>query len=156
MERRAIGFIIGPTMAPSPSISPPSLFPLSISLAALDTLFEEARRCHPFEACGLLLGEGSTIATARPTANVAPDPARHFEIDPASLIAAYREARGTGPAVLGHFHSHPTGLARPSETDAAMATRDGRIWAIVANGDIGFWRDAPSGFEPLSYRVVRV
>ena len=113
-----------------------------------------AAAAHPREACGLLLGSGAHIATATLAANVHPEPLRHFEIDPAALIAAHRAARGGGAAVLGYWHSHPNGLAGPSDTDRAMAARDGRIWAIVANGAISLWVDAPNGFEPLPY-VVR-
>ena len=83
-----------------------------------------------------------------------PDPARHFEIDPAALIAAHRAARGGGPEVLGYYHSHPTGRAEPSDTDRAQASGDGRIWAIVAQGRVQLWRDLPEGFEPLPLRVV--
>lgn len=98
---------------------------------------------------------------ARACANVAPDPLRHFEIDPAALIAAHRASRAGGLAVLGYFHSHPNGLARPSATDARAAAGDGRIWAILAltqtapgrqDATLTLWRDTPSGFEPLSYR----
>jgi desampylase len=128
--------------------------PICITAGALDTITTEARRCHPREACGILLGQGDAIATAWPTANVAPQPERHFEIDPTALIAAHRAARAGGPAVLGYFHSHPTGAAHPSPTDAAMAARDGRIWAIVAGDAITLWHDSLSGFEPLSYDVV--
>lgn len=128
--------------------------PICITAGALDTIRAEARRCHPCEACGILLGQGGAIAAASPAANVAPQPERHFEIDPTALIAAHRAARAGGPAVLGYFHSHPTGAARPSPTDAAMAARDGRIWAIVAGDTVTLWHDGASGFEPLSYDVV--
>lgn len=125
---------------------------LTVSALAQAAMLSAAAAAHPLECCGLLLGHGSCIATARPTANVAPDPSRHFEVDPAALLAAHKAARdSSGPQVLGYFHSHPNGLARPSATDAASAAHDGRIWAIVANGGITFWRDALSGFEPLSY-----
>ncbi len=115
-----------------------------------------ARDATPNEACGLLFGHGSTIERAYPTANVSPDPATHFEIDPAVLIAAHRAARdGTGPQVVGYFHSHPNGLARPSATDVATAARDGRVWIIVAADAITCWSDGLDGFEPLSYCVVQ-
>ena len=110
-----------------------------------------ASAAHPREACGILLGAGDRIHTATTARNVHPEPLRHFEIDPPALIAAHRAARGNGPQVLGYWHSHPNGLARPSDTDRAMASGDGRIWAIVANGAISLWVDAPNGFEPLSY-----
>jgi desampylase len=125
-----------------------------ITAPALSAIVAAARAAHPHEACGLLLGHGGTIAEARPTANIAPDPARHFEIDPAALIAAHRAARAGGPALIGYFHSHPTGIAAPSATDQAMAAGDDRVWAIATGDAITLWRDAPSGFEPLSYDVV--
>ena len=118
------------------------------------TLLAEAAAAHPNEACGLLLGQGHAIAAAVPVRNVHADPARHFELDPAALIAAHRAARAGGPQVLGYYHSHPTGHAEPSPTDRAAASGDGRIWAIVAAGAIGWWRDGPGGFEPLPLRVV--
>ncbi len=118
-------------------------------------MIDAARRAHPCEACGLLLGQAGSVTAAQPAANVASDPERRFDIDPAALIAAHRAARSGGaPLVLGYFHSHPTGVAAPSATDAAMAARDGKIWAIVAGETVTLWRDGVSGFEPLSYDVV--
>ena len=125
-----------------------------LTSGALATLLEEAQRAHPLECCGLLLGQDSVIAEARPAANVHPDPARHFEIDPAALIQAHRAARMGGPQVLGYYHSHPTGRAEPSMTDREMASGDGRIWAIVAQGAVQLWRDAPEGFQPLPLRLA--
>jgi proteasome lid subunit RPN8/RPN11 len=135
--------------------------PLTLSATAQAAIIEAAQLAHPHEACGLLLGTATHIETAQVTANVHPEPLRHFEIDPAALIAAHRSAREAargakdtgGPQLMGYFHSHPNGLARPSATDAASASGDGRIWAIAAAGAVSLWRDAPSGFEPLSYAI---
>lgn len=128
---------------------------LIISQSAHAVMVAAARDAALHEACGLLFGTASHIASARPAPNVAPDPARHFEIDPATLIAAHRAARaGLAAPVVGYFHSHPNGLARPSATDAASAAHDGRVWVIVAGKAITCWRDGADGFEPLSYRVV--
>ncbi len=130
--------------------------PLEINQTALTVMIAGAAAAAPSEACGLLLGTGSNIESAVPTANVAADPARHFEIDPAALIAAHRAAReGLGQSVIGYFHSHPNGLAGPSATDAQSAARDGRVWVIVAKDAITCWTDGPNGFEPLSYAVTQ-
>jgi desampylase len=118
------------------------------------TLRKEAMRAHPLECCGLLLGQGARIERAVPCANIHPDPVRHFEIDPVALIAAHRAARNGGLQVLGHYHSHPNGRTGPSDEDLAMAERAGRIWAIIAAGDVLWWRDGHQGVEPLSSRVV--
>lgn len=133
---------------------------IEVTSGALATLRQEAAEAAPAECCGLLFGArgqggGLRIMQAQPAANVAVDPLTRFEIDPAALIAAHRAARGgAGPVLLGFYHSHPNGLPRPSATDAAQASGDGRIWAIVAAGAVSFWRDARGGFEALSTRLV--
>lgn len=91
------------------------------------------------EVCGLLLGQEGVILAIRPAMNVAADPAHHFELDPAVLIAAHRAARKGGHAILGHYHSHPSGQAVPSVTDAAHAVADGTLWLIVAGGVARLW-----------------
>ncbi|WP_370308798.1 M67 family metallopeptidase [Sphingobium abikonense] len=95
------------------------------------------------EVCGLLLGSVGRIDAMAPADNIAPDPSRHFELDPAVLIAAYRAARNGGPAVIGHYHSHPSGVAVPSATDAACAAPDNAYWLIVADGVARLWVAGP-------------
>jgi len=127
---------------------------IEVSREVVLALVADARDAHPRECCGILLGEGARIETFVPTANVHPEPERHFEIDPQALIDAHRAARQGGPQVLGYVHSHPNGLARPSATDAAAASADGRVWVIIANGEVTFWRDGDDGFAALPYRIV--
>jgi len=123
-----------------------------VSSAVQDELLRLARAAHPHEACGLLLGADGRIVEVRPCANVHSQPSAHFEIDPQALIDAHRAARSGGPEVLGYFHSHPSGPPEPSATDRAQATGDGRVWAIVGEGRVGWWCDSPEGFVALSYR----
>ncbi|MEP7221586.1 MAG: M67 family metallopeptidase [Novosphingobium sp.] len=127
---------------------------LAVTSGAIATVLNEAARAHPQEACGLLLGCGGVIELALPAGNVAADPLRHFEIDPAALIAAHRAARGGGRQVLGYYHSHPNGLDRPSATDSEQAGGDGLVWAIAAGGKVSFWRDVAGGFAALDVRLV--
>ncbi|KLE32422.1 M67 family metallopeptidase [Aurantiacibacter luteus] len=124
--------------------------PIEVSSALLEQLAAEAAAHHPLECCGILTGSAERIEAIIPAANVHPAPATRFEIDPQALIDAHRAARAGGPQVLGYFHSHPHGPARPSATDQAMAAGDGAIWAVIAPGATTWWRDAPGGFEPLS------
>lgn len=113
-----------------------------------------ARAAHPHEACGILLGAAGEITQAVPARNVHPEPATHFEIDPQALIDAYRATREGGAEVLGYYHSHPRGAPAPSAIDAALASGDGRIWAIHGEGRTAFWADTPTGFEALSYTAI--
>ena len=55
-----------------------------------------------------------------------------FELDPRARFAAERAVRGTGDRVVGHWHSHPNGSARPSATDLAQAWEPDLVWLIVA------------------------
>lgn len=112
-----------------------------MSLAAAD----------PYEVCGLLLGREGMILDIRTAANVAFDPSRHFELDPAELIAAHRAARAGGPAILGHYHSHPSGRAEPSATDAAQAAPDGSLWLIVGSGTARLWRAGPGQAKEVRF-----
>lgn len=75
----------------------------------------------------------------QPATNVAANPARHFELDPATLFAAHKAARAGGPAILGHYHSHPSGRPEPSATDAASATPDGHLWLIIGGDEARLW-----------------
>ena len=117
-------------------------------------LLWEAANAAPNEACGLLLGDGRYITQILPASNVAAEPECNFEIDPRVLIDAHCAAREGGRQVVGYYHSHPAGVARPSATDREMAAHDGRVWAVVAGGEVRFWLDAANRFEPLSYRLV--
>jgi proteasome lid subunit RPN8/RPN11 len=133
-----------------------------ISTAVLSEIRAQARAAAPRECCGLLLGEpgrgGAVIAIAA-AANVAADPVSRFEIDPAVLLAVHRAARAGGPAILGHYHSHPAGRCVPSPVDAAMAEGAGEIWLIIGrDGAAAAWRAGPSGslhgrFEPVELTV---
>ena len=121
---------------------------------ALAALLSEAGAAFPDEACGLLLGRKGRIERAVPARNVHPEPGRHFEIDPQTLVEAHRAARGGGPEVIGYFHSHPAGPAVPSAADRDAAPGDGRVWAIVGGCEVRFWRDGDEGFAALSTRAV--
>lgn len=133
---------------------------VTVARGLLKQLDRWAREASPEECCGLLFGAADWIISADRTQNVAEDRERRFEIDPSALIAAERSARaGTGPAIMGYFHSHPKGPADPSVTDAEMAAPDGRIWLIVMDEKIGGWRASKNGalhgrFDPVTLRFV--
>jgi proteasome lid subunit RPN8/RPN11 len=127
---------------------------IELTRAALDRICAEGERAHPEEACGLLLGREGRIERAAPARNVHSTPQTHFEIDPQALIDAHRAARRGGPEIIGYYHSHPSGPAEPSAADRAMAGSDGRVWAIVGQGDVTFWRDDEAGFAALSYSLA--
>lgn len=118
-------------------------------MALLDDIRAQAHASPVTEICGLLLGRAGEVEAVRPCRNVAGDPRENFEIDPAALIAVHRAARNGGPAPIGHYHSHPNGIAAPSERDAAAA-EPGSYWIIVGGQQLTCWfADDRGGFVPV-------
>ena len=116
-----------------------------IATELLARIVAEAAAASGLEVCGLLFGDTDAITDVRPCRNVAADPSRIFELDPAQLLAAHRAARAGGARIVGHYHSHPSGTPEPSARDAADAPPDGALWLIVAGGEVKAWRGVPSG-----------
>lgn len=116
-----------------------------ISRSILTGMKKAAAAAAPREACGLLLGAGDRIERFTECANVSDTPEIRFEIDPAALFVALRAERGGGPELLGYWHSHPSGDAQPSRTDAAMAAADGKLWVILGGDDVTCWRAQAEG-----------
>ena len=118
---------------------------VTISSELLQRLLAEADASPGAEVCGLLFGTAGRIDAAEACANVAIDPARAFEVDPKALFAAHRQARGVGPAVIGHYHSHPSGIPVPSSRDAAQSMGDDAVWVILGGGAARAWRSVEVG-----------
>lgn len=118
---------------------------MTISSELLQRLVAEAAASPDAEVCGLLFGGGARIEAAEACVNVAADPARTFEIDPTALFAAHRRARAGGLGVIGHYHSHPSGVPVPSPRDAAQAMGDGEVWVILGGGRARAWRSIEVG-----------
>ena len=125
---------------------------LRISSCVIALIQRAAADAAPLEACGLLFGADG-VERASVEANVADDPTRRFEIDPGALIAALRAERAGGERLIGYWHSHPSGDATPSTTDAAMAVADGKLWVIVAGEAVTAWRAGASGLHGRFERV---
>ncbi len=90
--------------------------------AVREAIVDHARHDLPIECCGLLLGLGTRIIAAVPMRNVLASPTR-FRIDDQAHISLRRAIRGAVPPVelIGAYHSHPAGPARPSPYDIVEA-----------------------------------
>jgi proteasome lid subunit RPN8/RPN11 len=130
-------------------------------------LTEHLTEAYPDEGCGLLIGcktaDGIRITDIAISNNLAAEPAHRFEIDTALHLRLQRQLReaNDGSAVIGLYHSHPNGLAEPSDTDRAMAWEPDFIWLIAAveNGHVrppNAFRmiDRSTGFEPVELCIA--
>lgn len=144
-----------PSSSPSGPAAPAQTAPaasLAVSAADMEAIGRHAERTYPEECCGFLLGrapapasqgagagDGATLVErVAPAANERQD-SRHnrFVMSPETVLAAHKEARAAGLAVVGYYHSHPDHPAEPSEFDREhawpglsyliVAVRDGRV-----------------------------
>lgn len=96
--------------------------PLRLPPAARRRVRELALAAWPREACGLLEGpDASRVTAVVRCANLHDDPERRYTIDPEAFLRAEHTARVRGRAIVGTWHSHPHGDARPSATDIEQA-----------------------------------
>ena len=100
---------------------------------------------YPLEACGLLVGRGTTVERFVACTNEAAS-ARIYTIPPKELLRAERTAEDDGLEVLGVFHSHTHSEPYPSPTDVTQAPDPAWHYVIVS-----LKREAP---ETRSYRIV--
>ena len=113
--------------------------------AAFAAMIGRAYDGYPLEACGLLVGSGSTVHRFVPCTN-ADASARVYSIPGVELLRAERAAEDDGLAVIGVFHSHTHSEPYPSPTDIGQAPDPAWHYVIVS-----LKREAP---ETRSYRIV--
>jgi proteasome lid subunit RPN8/RPN11 len=131
---------------------------IELTRGAYDRVVSHAESGGEAEVCGVLAGtrgtdgEPSVVTDARETENVAETPRTRYRIDPEEQLATIEAIEAEGLDVVGFYHSHPAGPARPSETDAARATWSDYSYVICALDGHPFvgswrWRGDDEGFE---------
>lgn len=92
--------------------------------ADYEKIVAHAKKNLPEEACGLLGGtkEGDvkTVEKVYLLTNI-DHTNEHFSMDPKEQLAAVKDMRTNGLALLGNWHSHPASPSRPSEEDKRLA-----------------------------------
>ncbi|MDD5800495.1 MAG: M67 family metallopeptidase [Coriobacteriales bacterium] len=100
------------------------MYTVRLSKDDYQKILDHCRAGLPNEACGLLAGrvQGDVKLVERvyPCQNPDASP-EHFTITPQAQLAAIRDARANGLAMLGNFHSHPATPPRQSEEDKRLS-----------------------------------
>ncbi len=125
---------------------------LTLDQATYDQIVAHAKRDHPDEACGMVLGpEGAD----RPTRvvemiNAAGSPT-FYEYDSTELLELYKEMwdKDEEPVII--YHSHTATEAYPSVTDINLASEPGAHYVLISTREHGN-NEGPVEFR--SYRIV--
>ena len=110
---------------------------LTLPHALADAIRRHAERDYPAECCGVLLGRVQEqvrhVVETRACANLrqGEEARSRYAIAPRELLAAQRDARERGLAIVGFYHSHPEHPAAPSATDTAEAYWPECVYVIV-------------------------
>jgi proteasome lid subunit RPN8/RPN11 len=118
-----------------------------------------AAEVTPGECCGALMGRAHgrawTVQTMIPLQNEATE-ANRYSIGAPTVLRLERQATRSGLELIGFYHSHPSGDARPSATDLELAC-PGYVYIVVArHGPVRAWRLKPdrTGFAELTTRLA--
>lgn len=109
---------------------------LVIPRRLVEFLRAHAARSFPEECCGFLFGrtEGETriVVEVAPTPNIAArERHRRYAYDPLHLARVEEELSHKGLVHIGFYHSHPTGVAAPSDFDRENAGWSGQSYVIA-------------------------
>ncbi|ELZ04897.1 desampylase [Natrialba asiatica] len=117
---------------------------------------DRAREGDPEEICGILGGtfgpERSRVRSQYSATNVAETPRTRYRIDPEEQLERFERLEARDEEIVGFYHSHPRGPARPSETDIDAATWTDRSYLIVSLDPFAVrswrWRAETGGGAP--------
>ena len=100
-----------------------------------DAITAYAKKNLPEEACGLIAGEkGEEIRRIEKVyflENI-DHTDEHFSMDPQEQLAAVKDMRKRGLALLGNWHSHPETPSRPSKEDIRLAYDSSASYLILS------------------------
>lgn len=85
----------------------------------------------PEEVCGLLLGQGSEVVALVPVPNVAENRRTAYKMDERLFVQEMFAAEKRGLSMIGFYHSHPDGVALPSQTDIRYAHYPDALYLII-------------------------
>lgn len=93
---------------------------ISISQGLLDEIISHCKEVYPNEACGILAGKGNTVERVYKMKNIKNSTVT-YEMDPLEQLRYEKEIKDRGLKIICIYHSHPSSLAYPSQTDILRA-----------------------------------
>src|SRR5690242_20254886 len=118
--------------ATEPTPSDPSFPPLQMNPSDYQLLLDHCRQGLPYEACGLIFGNGAQSVRVQPMTNAARS-TTFYTLDPLEQMNVMESAEEDGLELIGIFHSHPVTRPYPSQTDIDFAGFWEDCWFLIAS-----------------------
>jgi len=98
-------------------------------------IFEEmiahCKKGYPYEACGILAGEGNVVSKIYTMTNIEKSPVSYL-LDSKEQFNVMKDMRENSLSMVAIFHSHPSSAAYPSRTDVNLAFYEDAAYVIVS------------------------
>ena len=95
----------------------------------------------PNEGVGLWIGQRGRVARVERLENQHPLPQTNYAADPAEVLKILKGLDESGMELLAIYHSHPKGVAVPSESDKAQAFwRVPYVIVAMENENVRAWK----------------
>ena len=107
---------------------------VTLSAALRDEMIAHCRSRYPKEACGILGGQGGTVAQVYRMTNVEDSPIG-YSMDPKEQLQIEKQMRQRGQRMVGIFHSHTSSDAYPSSVDVSLAISPDVSYVLVSLKD---------------------
>jgi proteasome lid subunit RPN8/RPN11 len=120
----------------------------------INQILEQAQNSPTREVCGLISCVDQYPAKCYSVSNTAPDPEKHFLMDPEQQIGIMRDMRERNEELYAIYHSHPDSPARPSEEDLAQVAYPDTLHLIISMDTTGILQ--LNGFQIQSGRAIPV
>jgi proteasome lid subunit RPN8/RPN11 len=124
---------------------------LTLDQATYDQIVAHAKRDHPDEACGMVLGPEGTDRPTRVVEmiNAAGSPT-FYEYDSTELLELYRAMWDNDEEPVIIYHSHTATEAHPSVTDINLASEPGAHYVLISTREHG------PDEGPVEFRSFRI
>ncbi len=106
--------------------------PIILPRFLVNKLLHQAQILRDYEVCGLIGAVSDVPQSVYPISNVAPDPRRHFLMDPREQIQAMKTMRRRGETLFSIYHSHPSAPALPSREDLEQVAYPEALTLIIS------------------------
>lgn len=105
---------------------------ITLPRTIVNTILKLAQSRTEKEICGLISKKPDGEMKLYPIDNIASDPERFFEMDPAETISSMKHMRKENAELFAIFHSHPHSPAFPSKTDIEQAGYPDALYLIIS------------------------
>jgi proteasome lid subunit RPN8/RPN11 len=104
---------------------------LVIPQRIFDEMVAHCRKGCPYEACGILAGEGNMVSKIYAMTNIEKSPVSYL-LDSKEQFNVMKDMRENNISMVAIFHSHPSSAAYPSRTDVNLAFYEDAVYVIVS------------------------